>query len=72
MAIVVKAGGGKGDFAPCPKYAGRAVCVDVTPLREYETQYGTKQKFKIAFEIDLQDKSKTDRKSTRLNSSHRT
>jgi len=59
MAIVVKAGGGKGDFAPCPKYAGRAVCVDVTPLREYETQYGVKQKFKIAFEIDLQDKSKT-------------
>ena len=59
MAIVVKAGGGKGDFVPCPKYAGRAVCVDVTPLREYETQYGVKQKFKIAFEIDLQDKSKT-------------
>lgn len=59
MAIVVKAGGGKGDFQPCPKYAGRAVCVDITPLREYETQYGIKQKFKIAFEIDLIDKSRT-------------
>lgn len=49
--------GGK-DYAPCPEYNGRAVCVDITPLKPYETQYGTKEKFKIAFELDLIDKSR--------------
>lgn len=59
MAIIVNGGGkGKGDFAPCPEYSGRAVCVDITPLKEYETQYGVKAKFKVAFEIDLQDGSR--------------
>jgi hypothetical protein len=32
--------------------------VDVTPLKEYETEYGVKQKFKFAFEIELQDDSR--------------
>lgn len=59
MAIIVNGGGkGKGDFAPCPEYTGRAVCVDITPLKDYETQYGTKQKFKIAFELDMEDESR--------------
>jgi hypothetical protein len=32
--------------------------VDVTPLKEYETEYGVKKKFKLAFEIDLIDDSR--------------
>jgi len=56
--MIISATGGKKDFAPCPEFSGRAVCVDVTPLREYETQYGVKQKFKFVFEIDLQDDSR--------------
>lgn len=57
MAIIATKGDGK-DFEPCPEFMGRAVCVDVTPLREYQTQYGLKQKFKIVFEIDLIDSSR--------------
>jgi hypothetical protein len=34
------------------------VCVDITPLKAYETEYGIKQKFKIAFELDLIDQSR--------------
>lgn len=58
MGITVTSNKGGGNFEPCPEYTGRAVCVDITPLKAYETQYGTKQKFKIAFEIDLIDKSR--------------
>jgi hypothetical protein len=53
--MIISATGGKKDFAPCPEFSGRAVCVDVSPLKEYETQYGVKQKFKFVFEIDLPD-----------------
>ena len=56
--MIISATGGKKDFAPCPEFSGRAVCVDVTPLKEYETEYGIKQKFKFAFEIELQDDSR--------------
>jgi hypothetical protein len=35
------------------------VCVDITPLKAYETEYGTKQKFKIAFELDMIDKTRS-------------
>jgi len=56
--MIISANSGGKEFAPCPEYTGRAVCVDVTPLKEYETQYGVKQKFKLAFEIDLQDESR--------------
>jgi hypothetical protein len=38
--MIISATSGKKDFAPCPEFSGRAVCVDVTPLREYETEYG--------------------------------
>ena len=55
--IISSKGGGK-DYAPCPEYTGRAVCVDVSPLKEYETQFGVKKKFKLAFEIDLPDESR--------------
>jgi len=55
--MIIKAAGGK-EFAPCPEFSGRAVCVDVTPLREYETEYGVKKKFKFAFELDLIDSSR--------------
>lgn len=56
--MIISATGGKKDFAPCPEFSGRAVCVDVTPLKEYETEYGIKQKLKFAFEIELQDDSR--------------
>lgn len=58
MGITVTSNKGSGNFEPCPEYTGRAVCVDITPLKSYETQYGIKQKFKIAFELDLIDKSR--------------
>jgi hypothetical protein len=58
MGITVTSNKGGGNFEPCPEYTGRAVCVDITPLKAYETQYGTKQKFKIAFELDLIDKTR--------------
>lgn len=58
MGITVSTKPSGGNFQPCPEYSGRAVCVDITPLRAYETQYGTKQKFKIAFELDIQDQSR--------------
>jgi hypothetical protein len=40
-------------FVLCPEYKGRAVCVDVTPLKQYQTSYGPKDKFKLALEVDL-------------------
>jgi hypothetical protein len=55
--MIIKAAGGK-EFAPCPEFSGRAVCVDVTPLKEYETEFGVKKKFKFAFELDLIDGSR--------------
>ena len=58
MGITVSTKQTGGTFTPCPEYTGRAVCVDITPLKTYETEYGPKQKFKIAFEIDLLDKTR--------------
>jgi hypothetical protein len=43
-----------GNFEPCPEYTGRAVCVDVTPLKTVQTQYGPKEKFRFVFEIEKQ------------------
>jgi hypothetical protein len=40
-------------FEVCPEFKGRAVCVDVTPLKRYETPYGPKDKFKLVFEVDV-------------------
>jgi hypothetical protein len=39
-------------FEVCPEYKGRAVCVDCTPLKRYETAFGPKDKFKLVFEVD--------------------
>lgn len=58
MGITVSTKPSGGNFTPCPEYTGRAVCVDITPLKAYETEYGIKQKFKIAFEIDILDQSR--------------
>ena len=58
MGIIATKGDGGKDFEPCPEYTGRAVCVDVTPLREYQTQYGAKQQMKLVFEIDAIDHSR--------------
>jgi len=41
-------------FEACPEYTGRAVCVDVTPLRKQQSQYGERDVFKIVFEVDLE------------------
>lgn len=59
MGITVSTKQTGGTFTPCPEYTGRAVCVDITPLKTYETEYGPKQKFKIAFELDMIDKTRT-------------
>ena len=40
-----------GNFQPCPEYTGPAVCVDVTPLKTVQTQFGPKDKFRFVFEI---------------------
>lgn len=41
---------GSGNFQPCPEYNGSAVCVDVTPLKTVQTQFGPKEKFRFVFE----------------------
>jgi len=41
---------GSGNFQPCPEYNGSAVCVDVTPLKTVQTQFGPKDKFRFVFE----------------------
>lgn len=58
MGITVSTKQTGGTFTPCPEYTGRAVCIDITPLKTYETEYGPKQKFKIAFELDMIDKTR--------------
>ena len=40
-----------GNFKPCPEYTGPAVCVDATPTKTVQTQYGPKEKFRFVFEI---------------------
>ena len=39
-------------FEPCPEFTGKAVCVDVTPLRKQQSQYGERNVFKLVFEVD--------------------
>jgi len=41
---------GSGNFQPCPQYNGSAVCVDVTPLKTVQTQFGPKDKFRFVYE----------------------
>jgi hypothetical protein len=42
------------DFEPCPEFTGKAVCVDVTPLRKQQSQYGERNVFRIVFEVDTE------------------
>jgi hypothetical protein len=48
----MKIKGSNGNFDPCPEFTGKAVCVDVTPLRKQQSQYGERDVFKIVFEVD--------------------
>ena len=41
------------NFEPCPEFTGKAVCVDVTPLRKQQSQYGERDVFKVVFEVDM-------------------
>jgi hypothetical protein len=42
-----------GNFEACPEYTGKGICVDVTPLRKRQSQYGEQEVFKVVFEVDL-------------------
>src|ERR1041385_2060410 len=42
------------DFEACPEFTGKGVCVDVTPLRKQQSQYGERNVFKIVFEVDAE------------------
>ncbi|MBA4150302.1 MAG: hypothetical protein H0X66_19500 [Verrucomicrobia bacterium] len=41
------------NFEACPEFTGKAVCVDVTPLRRQPSQFGERDVFKIVFEVDM-------------------
>jgi len=41
-------------FEACPEFTGRAVIVDVTPLRKEQSQFGEQEVFKVVFEVDLE------------------
>jgi len=51
--IIMKLSKKSQSFEPCPEYTGKAVCVDVTPLKKTETAYGLKETFKCVFETTL-------------------
>ena len=40
-------------FESCPEFTGSAVCVDITPLRKRQGQYGEQEVFKVVFEVDM-------------------
>ncbi len=42
-----------GNFEPCPEFTGKGVCVDATPLRKQQSQFGERDVFKLVFEVDL-------------------
>ena len=44
--------GNSSNFEPCPEFTGKGVCVDVTPLRKQQSQFGERDVFKIVFEVD--------------------
>jgi hypothetical protein len=43
-----------GNFTPCPEYTGKGVCVDITPLKKVQSQYGEREVFKFVFETESQ------------------
>lgn len=42
------------NFEACPEFTGKAVCVDVTPLRKQQSQFGERDVFKVVFEVDAE------------------
>ena len=48
------------NFEPCPEYTGRAVCVDSTPLKKQQSQFGERDVFKLVMEtlIEREDGSR--------------
>jgi len=40
----------------CPEYEGLAQIVDMTELKEYTTEFGTKEKFRFLIELNLPNK----------------
>ena len=49
--MIIKANNSK--FEACPEYTGKGVCVDGTPLRKQQSQFGEREVFKLVFEVDL-------------------
>jgi hypothetical protein len=49
----MKIKGNDGNFEPCPEYNGKGVCVDVTPLRKQQSEFGERDVFKVVFEVDM-------------------
>ncbi|HOX59362.1 MAG TPA: hypothetical protein P5205_19530 [Candidatus Paceibacterota bacterium] len=45
--------GNNSKFEACPEYTGKGVCVDATPLRKQQSQFGERDVFKLVFEVDL-------------------
>ena len=41
------------NFEPCPEYTGRALCVDSTPTKKQQSQFGERDVFKIVMETTL-------------------
>jgi hypothetical protein len=42
------------NFEQCPEYTGRAVCVDCTPLKKLQSQFGERDVFKLVFETQIE------------------
>jgi len=55
----MKIEGNNSNFEPCPEFTGKAVCVDVTPLRKQQSQYGERNVFKIVFEANMEKEDGT-------------
>src|SRR6516164_7064030 len=49
----MKIKGNNSNFEACPEFTGKAVCVDVTPLRKQQSQFGERDVFKLVFEVDM-------------------
>lgn len=50
----MKISNSSGKFEACPEFTGRAVCVDMTPLRRQQSQFGDKDVFRAVFEVDME------------------
>jgi hypothetical protein len=50
---IMKIKANNSNFEACPEFTGKAVCVDVTPLRKQQSQYGERDVFKVVFEVDM-------------------